>query len=315
MTDELARGAVHEITAGPYTARITEVGATLDALELDGRALILSSPPGGPMLFYRGAIVAPWPNRIADGAYTYDGENLQAPINEVERHTALHGLVSFQRYTPVTENGDEGGEDTGNALTLETELYPQTGYPFHLHLQVRYVLDAQTGLTTTVRARNLGTRTLPYGVCPHPYLVAGTEPMADWSLRLDAGTVLEVTEDRLLPTGTSPVEGGSAYDFAAGKVIGAQQIDTALTDLARDGGIASVRVTSPSGTGVEISFDERCPWVQLHTGDRPGEPENDRLGLAVEPMTCPPDAFRSGTDVVHLAAGDAHEASWQITGF
>jgi aldose 1-epimerase len=51
--------------------------------------------------------------------------------------------------------------------------------------------------------------------------------------------------------------------------------------------------------------------VQVHTGDRP-EPADHRRGLAVEPMTCPPDAFTSGVDLVHLGPGESHEASWSI---
>jgi aldose 1-epimerase len=37
-----------------------------------------------------------------------------------------------------------------------------------------------------------------------------------------------------------------------------------------------------------------------------------RLGLAVEPMTCPPNAFASGTDLVWLATGAQHTARWRI---
>ncbi|MCE3294044.1 MAG: Aldose 1-epimerase, partial [Arthrobacter sp.] len=75
-------------------------------------------------------------------------------------------------------------------------------------------------------------------------------------------------------------------------------------------GIAKVSVFDPSGTGVELAWGSEWPWVQIHTGDKPVGP--DRLGLAVEPMTCPPDAFNSGVDVVRLAPGQVHSASWSI---
>lgn len=299
------RGAIHELRAGDYRAVVCEVGATVNDLELDGRPLLLSSPVDGPMLLFRGAVVAPWPNRIGDGRYTWDGEELQTALSEPERGNALHGLLSFQRYQSV--------DVTPGAVTLRAELVPSTGYPFHLLVEVTHALDAQTGLTTTVRARNAGSRDLPYGVCPHPYLVAGSEPLDMWTLTLAAGTYVEVSPDRLLPTGMAAIEPGSLLDFAGGRVIGAAELDHAVTDLERREGLARVTVTAPSGTGVEISFDERCGWLQVHTGDRP-EPENDRKGLAVEPMTCPPDAFRSGIDVVRLAPGAEHEAAWNIRG-
>lgn len=302
-----ARGDEITLAAGPYTAAVSTVGATLESLTVNGRDLLVRSPEDGPMLHYRGAVVAPWPNRIADGAYTWDGQELQVAINEVERHNALHGLVSFQEFTPASVSEDE--------VVLRTQLVPTTGYPFALLLTVHYQLDPEAGLTCTVTARNLGSQDAPYGVCPHPYLVAGPEPLEQWSLQTGLGTVLTVTEDRLLPTGTAPVQPGGEFDFGEARVIGDQEIDHAFTDLDRDrDGLLHVRITAPGGTGVELTAGPECTWLQLHTADRP-EPENNRVGLAVEPMTCPPDAFRSGTDVVRLSPGAEHAASWTIRGW
>ncbi|HWU31187.1 MAG TPA: galactose mutarotase, partial [Microbacterium sp.] len=58
-------------------------------------------------------------------------------------------------------------------------------------------------------------------------------------------------------------------------------------------------------------WDAGCPWVQVHTADLP-DPAASRRGLAVEPMTCPPDAFNSGTDLIVLEPGAAHTAGWSI---
>ena len=305
--DRRARGELFTIAAGAYRAEVSAVGATLESLSIGGRDLLVRNPETGPMQFYRGAIVAPWPNRIGDGLYTWDGQEIQTALTEPERGNALHGLVSFQAFIPVTVSEDE--------LVMRTELFPSSGYPFHLLLTVHYALDPQEGLTTTVTARNLGAQDAPYGVCPHPYLVAGPEPLDEWSLQFDAGTVLTVTEDRLLPTGTAAITPGSEFDFRSATVIGPLFIDHAFTDLSRDPqGRLTVTVTAPGGTGVELSAGPELPWLQVHTGDRP-EPENDRRGLAVEPMTCPPDAFRSGTDVVRLNPGAEHAAAWTLRGW
>lgn len=302
-----ARGNLLTLEAGEYRAEISTLGATVESLTVGGRDLLVRNPETGPMLFYRGAVIAPWPNRIGDGRYTWDGQELQTPITEVERGNALHGLISFQPFAPATLAEDE--------VVLRSELYPTTGYPFHLLLTVHHALDPEAGLTTSVTARNIGAADAPFGTCPHPYLVAGPEALDTWTLQVTAGQVLEVTADRLLPTGTADVTPGSEFDFSAGRVIGAQEIDHAFTALARDAqGLWRVTVTAPGGTGVELTAGEECPWLQLHTADRP-EPEHHRLGLAVEPMTCPPDAFRSGIDVVRLAPGGEHEASWSIRGW
>lgn len=301
------RGELLVLTAGTYRAEISTVGATLESLTVGGRDLLVRNPETGPMVFFRGALVAPWPNRIGDGTYTWDGQEIRTALNEPERGNALHGLISFQPFVPAEISEDE--------VLLRTELFPSPGYPFHLLLTVRCALDARSGLTTTVTARNLGAQDAPYGVCPHPYLVAGPEPLDTWSLAMEAGMVLTVTEDRLLPTGTAPVGPGSPFDFSAPTVIGPLFIDHAFTDLGRDeAGQLQVRVTAPGGTGAAMTAGPECGWLQIHTGDRP-EPENHRLGLAVEPMTCPPDAFRSGTDVVRLVPDAEHVASWTISGW
>lgn len=290
-----------ELHHGGYAAVVTLQGAALRSLRHEGRNLVVPFEPGIAIPDYRGVICAPWPNRLADGRYSWKGAEIQAPINEPERNTALHGLV-FGKLWSVAERDE-------SSVTLAMSLTPEEGYPFPLDLRVRYSLSA-AGLQGTVTAANPGSATVPYGVCPHPYLVAGSAPLDYWSLVVPADRFLQVTPDRLLPIGESPVE-GHGFDFRKEKVLGAIKIDHAFTGISRDAyGTARVCIFDPSGTGVELAWGSEWPWVQVHTGDKPVGP--DRLGLAVEPMTCPPDAFNSGRDVVQLAPGQEHAASWSI---
>jgi aldose 1-epimerase len=102
-------------------------------------------------------------------------------------------------------------------------------------------------------------------------------------------------------------------DFRSGAVIGTRRIDHAFTGLQRDTtGKTTVTVRDPAGTGVAMSFGGWAPWVQIHTADRP-EPQWNRIGLAVEPMSCPPDAFNSQDDLIVLKPGATHTADWTIT--
>ena len=48
----------------------------------------------------------------------------------------------------------------------------------------------------------------------------------------------------------------------------------------------------------------------LFTGDP--LPDVARRSLAVEPMTCPPDAFRSGEDLIRLEPGGSFTSTWGI---
>lgn len=289
------------IARGAYSAVVTPRGGALRQLRHGDRDLVVAFGPEGAVPDYRGVICAPWPNRLADGTYTYAGRSYAAQVNEPERGAALHGLAIHHAWEVVHAAAD--------TVVLECRIPRGPDYPGELTLKVTYSLS-DDGLRGTVEAVNTGSVAAPYGVCPHPYLVAGPSPLDDWTLELPADAYLEVSPDRLLPVGMRKVD-GDAFDFRSPRRLGQIKIDHAFTGVARDGdGLARVRVWDPTGTGVELEWDARWPWVQVHTGDKPVGP--DRLGLAVEPMTCPPDAFNSGQDLVHLQPGQSHSAAWTI---
>ncbi|TWX41005.1 aldose 1-epimerase family protein [Frigoribacterium sp. ACAM 257] len=293
---------------GPYRAEIAGVGATLRSLTHDGRDLVVPFGLDEVRPLYRGALLAPWPNRVVDGSWDDDGVERQLPLNEIERGHALHGLVQWADWA-----ADPADEDGSHRASLVTQLAPSDGYPYRLELRATYELG-DAGLVTTVTATNVGQGTAPYGVAPHPYLVAGEGRVDDWSLLLPAASYLEVTEERLVPTGVHGVTERDGFDFREARTVGDLFVDHAFTEIdAGADGRATVEVVSRDGSGVAMSWAvSELPWVQVHTGDRP-EPELDRLGLAVEPMTCPPDAFTSGVDLVRLAPGESHTASWTIS--
>ncbi|WP_253250282.1 aldose 1-epimerase family protein [Arthrobacter globiformis] len=292
----------YKIRAGEYTATIAAHAGALRELRHRERDLIVPFPEGGPIPDYRGIVAAPWPNRIAGGRYTFDGAEYEVPVNETDRGCALHGLVFPLDWT--LESLDE------SSVTLSCSPEPTAGYPHELRVAVEYRL-AEDGLHSAVTAENLGGTAAPYGVCPHPYLLAGPSPLDEWVLEIPAGTFLEVTPDRLLPKETRSVD-GHGFDFRAPRAIGGTEIDHAFTDIAFDGGgQARVLVRDPGGTGVGMAWDRTCQWLQIHTADKQ-PPFPNRLGLAVEPMTCPPDAFNSGVDLIRLEPGAMHSASWSI---
>ncbi|MDH2429567.1 aldose 1-epimerase family protein [Sphaerisporangium sp. TRM90804] len=286
------------VRGGGFHAEITKAGAALRVLRHGDRDLVTSWPQDGPIPYYSGTLLAPWPNRLARGRYTFGGRSLSVPINEPERGHALHGLVAFAPW----QLAEEGPGFAGLAHTVE----PSPGYPFRLAMRVRYTLNAQ-GLTTTLTAENTGDEPAPYGCGPHPWLLAGDGPKEGWRLELPAGRVL-LTDEVLLPRELTDVQ-GTPYDFRAERPIGDTVLDEAFTGLtpAADG-VTRVRVLGAEG-GVQIAWDASAmPWVQVCTGTGFGHP-----GLAVEPMTCPPDAFNSGTDLIVLGPGEKHEAAWTIS--
>lgn len=313
MTFRPASGTQHHLAYGDYAAAVASVGASLRRLTYGGRDLVVPFEADDVRPFFRGVTLAPWPNRIVDGQYRFRGRDYQVALTEPDRGQALHGLACWLDYA-VAEVSDA-------SVGLRAEIEPRPGYPWRIGVETTYTLDAG-GLTQIVRATNLSREVAPWGTGPHPYLVAGRGSVDDWTLELPASQVLTVTPDRLSPVAVASVGDEAArFDFRQPRLIGEVEIDHAFTGLRRsDDGTATVRVTAPAGTGVEMSWDAACAWVQIHTADLPGGPAQagHRAGLAVEPTTCSPDAFNQAaydhdTGVIALDPGVPVEASWRIT--
>lgn len=294
-------GEQFEINGGGHRAVVTESGAALRGLWAGDRSLVDGFGPDEQAPGGRGQVLVPWPNRIRDGRYSLDGADLQLALTEPRLHNASHGLVRWAAWRAV--------DHTDDAVTMAVRIPAQTGYPWTLDVSLTYAL-ADDGLRVTHSATNRATSPAPYAAGMHPYLVAGSSPLADWEMTFAAGSRLE-TDDRLLPTATVPVP-GTSYDASGGRPVGGLVLNHAFTDLARDAdGIASLRLWDPRDrTGVELWADEKHRWFQLYTGD--DSATRPRGSVAVEPMTAPPDAFNSGTDLVRLAPGETFTASWGI---
>lgn len=291
------------IEAGPYRAALTEVGAGLRSLTHDGRDLVVDYPKGSIRPVSRGSLLVPWPNRVADGRYRVGERELQLPLNEADRGNALHGLLLDVRA--------ETRSVTSDAAVLAHRLVPREGYPFDLEVEVRYRVDRH-GLHTEVVARNIGDEGAPYGTGPHPYLRGGRGRVDDWTVEVPADRIVEVDAERLLPTGMVPTD-GHPLDLRRRVALDGVEIDHCYGGLAPGAdGTVEVAVLDADGVGAVCRWDPGVlPWVQVHTADRP-DPDQHRAGLAIEPMTCPPDAFNSGTDLVLLAPGEEHHAAWTL---
>lgn len=292
-------GEQFEISAAGYRAVVTESGAALRLLEHDGRPLVDGfaedvMSPGG-----RGQLLVPWPNRIEDGRYEVDGTSYQLGLSEPGRRNASHGLVRWVAWTVEEHNT--------HSVSLVYRLMSQTGYPWLLDLHVLYDLSAD-GLTVTQSATNQSTTPAPYASGAHPYLCAGPGPVDGWELALPAATRSLVDDERKLPVGREPVE-GTAYDYRLSRPIRDTVFDHAFTGLDRDEeGLAEVVVSGEYD--VALWMDEHHDWLQVYTAD--DVPEMARRSVAVEPMTAPANAFRTGEDLLMLEPGRQFSAAWGI---
>ncbi|MFD1824391.1 MULTISPECIES: galactose mutarotase [Mumia] len=270
---------------GAWSATVNPYGGGLASLVHDGEDVVVPQDGQGSHPAYRGAVLAPWPNRLEDGTYEFDGVTYEVALNETEEHTALHGLVHDVEWEIV--------EQMSASVGLQADVPRVAGYPFSIRLDLAYMVS-DAGLAASLVATNTGEGDAPYGSGFHPYLVA--DPVAQTPLALDAACFVETSADRRLPTGTAGVA-GTPYDFRESRPIGTTTLDTAYGHL----GAPVVRV---GRTVVGLGAGVR--WLQAYTPP-------DRRSVAVEPCSCPANAFRSGVDLVVLAPGEQHTLAFTLS--
>jgi aldose 1-epimerase len=286
-----------ELELGDQRVVVVEVGGGLREYAAGGRAVLDGYGDDELCSSGRGQLLIPWPNRIADGRYEFDGRVEQLPLDEPERGNAIHGLVRWAAWGVAERRRDR--------VVMEYLLHPRPGYPFTLALRVEYALEGD-GLTVRTEATNVGDETCPYGAGVHPYLAGANGSVDELTLTVPADTVLE-SDERGLPVAARPVE-GTDFDFRFPKPVGRLRLDHCFGGLAReDDGRAWVRL----GNGTSLWADRSFDYLMVFTGD--GLPDVERRSLAVEPMTCPPNAFRSGEGLVRLEPGETHVATWGLS--
>ena len=286
VLSEPPTGAQFELSRGRQRLVVTEIGAGVRSWTVAGQELLASFSPGEYDAAFCGRLLVPWPNRVRDGRYAFDGAEHRLELSEPERGNALHGLVLQSRW--------RGVRTSARRVSLSYELHPRAGYPFELALTVSYEL-ASGGIVMTLHATNVGAERAPFGAGFHPYLTPGTSHVDNVALEIPAGARVPVDE-RLLPSGPATPVDGTELDFRSPRQLGAVRLDACFGDLGRSpAGVARVRLGTHAGAGqLTVWMDERFRFVQVFTAD---------AAIAVEPMTCAPDAFNTGDGLVVLEPG------------
>jgi aldose 1-epimerase len=296
-------GRQFEISLGEQVATIVEVGGGIREYRVGDRDVLEPYPLDQMCDGAHGAPLIPWPNRLADGRYRFDGTDHQTALTEPDKHNAIHGFLQWRPWHPLAQHDDR--------ITMAATLFPLQGYPFTLDVRIEYRLS-RDGLSITTTAINVGDKAAPYGCGQHPYLSPGAGLIDACTLRLEADTRILTDPDRQLPVGVEGVT-GTAFDFRDGRALGELRVDDAFTDLRRDDeGRAWVHLTGPDGRTVQLWTDNAYPVMEIFSGDTLA-PDRRRRGLGTEPMSCPPNAFQSGDHVIRLEPGRATTSSWGVS--
>lgn len=287
------------ISKGQTSAVITELGATLRSFRDGPRPVLWEFAHDEVNWACRGQVLAPWPNRLEDGSYEREGRKAKVPLDEPERHNAIHGLVRWLPWTPA--------KVAENRVVMSCVLRAQPSYPFTIGLELTYEVSPG-GLEVVCNVVNLGSLRAPFGLGFHPYLLAGDDGIERARVQIPAGRRL-LLDDRGLPVGEEPVTG--THFALDGRPLAGRVLDDCYTDLRLEGdGRWHGAVDFGSGR-TEIWADAVFGYAMVYSGDTLEETQR-RRAVAIEPMTCPPNALRSGRDLIELAPSEQWKAAWGI---
>jgi aldose 1-epimerase len=298
-------GEQFDLESGEWRLTVVEVGGGLRELRRGDWRVLDGYPIDRMCNGGRGQALLPWPNRIDGGRYTFEGQSYQLALTEPLRGNAIHGLTRWSHWRPV--------ERSAARVVLEHLLDPQPGYPFSLSLRLHYELTPQ-GLTVRTSVSNTGVARCPFGVGFHPYFSCEPEgARIDGSRLTVPARECVLTDARGIPTGSAPVD-GTSFDFRRAQSIGELALDHAFASLERDpDGRARVELASADQRRrLTLWLDESYRYVQVFTGDTL-PPAERRLGVAIEPMTCPANAFSSGESLRVLEPGESWRCEWGIS--
>lgn len=291
-------------------AVVSRRAAALRLLAVDGLHLVEPTASTEPAPGAAGAVLAPWPNRVEGARWTLDGVERRLPVGDPENGHANHGLLLDRDWDVV--------EHTDGAVVLRTVLEPSPGYPFRLELTTRYALDpgnpgsAGSGLGVSVQheAVNRSAEAAPFALGAHPYLCVGDRPGDELTLTIDAERAL-VLDEGWIPRGERAVE-GTRWDLRGGRRLTEIDPHSGYTALRSRGGRVLHRLEAPDGAAVELWADAVFGWVQVYRATGFATDRGVRSALAVEPMSAPPNALRTGRGLHWIGPGKAWRAGWGI---
>ena len=295
----VSQGQEWHISYGNQTAVVAQRGGALRSWTVDGAVVVTDVGSDEVAAAFHGAVLAPWPNRITSGRWTWHGTEQQLPLTEPATDSALHGLLSWVPW--------QLRHNDAVSVSLVGTILPQPGYPFAVEVSVTWSVSAD-GLRCDLGAVNTGPVPAPFGIATHPYFSLGV-PVDELTVQLAAASWLR-TDDQLHPVGLESVAGTDA-DLRAGRSLAGVRLDTAFTGVSTsvDGG--SEAVVTGGGRTLTVWADAQFGWWQIYTSDYFGDGSpHQRAAVALEAMTCGPDAFNTGEDLIALAPEQIWTGSW-----
>jgi aldose 1-epimerase len=269
-------------------------------LTLSGNNVIEQAATGRPEL-YAVVVMAPWSGRIAGGKWIDEtGAERSLAINEPARNNALHGLVYDKSFAVK--------KSTASSVELVIDIAATDGYPYALRLAVSYEIeDGQ--LYASFAVKNLSATKAPFSIGFHPYFSTAWAE-APLKLQVGAESVLELNEN-MIATGKVRVSDANK-DLRAGKALTEVKLDDDFTDLEFVHGVATTKLVTASGGGLEVWQEDVFKHAVIYTPEEFPTQSGSIKAIAIEPCSSAVNAFNSKQDLLVLSPGETRSGSWGV---
>lgn len=277
-------------------------GASLIDLSFNGVTVLDSCQTPEELhenIWAKNSFLFPFPNRLKDGAFQFEGHTYQFPINEASTNTALHGF-GLKVKTAIEEVQLSAHTGLLRLFYAYPGHYPH--FPFPFHLTITFLLTSSNSLTISYKVTNSGATTLPFGFGWHPYFEL-SESVGTIKMKLPECQKVEIDE-ALIPTGKrSPFPTFSELTTINDTVLDncfelVQTQGTNKVEVIMEGDSGQLRYWQETGLG-------KFNFIQLFIPPA-------KKAVAVEPMTCNIDAFNNKEGLILLNPGESAKGSFGL---
>ena len=210
----------------------------------------------------------PYSNRIRDGHFRFNGEDVQLDLGESH---AIHGALRDKPWQVTNQTTDE--------LTCEfdSNAHAAVNWPWPLHALVSYKLNGDS-VRSRLELTNKGTTPMPAGMGWHPYftrVIEGASPV----LSLAVNGVYPNAAGDSLPDG-APITLPAELDFGQPRTLDPSQ----YIDCCYSGNHGNTNISWPGADlSIVLSASDNCTHLVFYNPDAPH--------FAIEPVTNANDAF------------------------
>ncbi len=242
--------------------------------------------------WYKQSILFPYPNRLEDGKYSFEGNDYQFPINEPDKNNQLHGMLYN---VPFEVSKSEVRGEVATISLIHRYKGSFEYYPFPFTFEITYTYD-ELGLDVAFDLSNEGNQNMPFGIGWHPYFQLEGSPLSENTFMSGPAKALELDKQRSLPTGETKDEEVLNFDLANVALDNAYKLKDKQPSysLQRKGG-------PKLNFECSVGFD----YLQVFT------PEGED-SIAVEPMTCHVNAFNNNQGIRTLAPKGKFDVSVKL---